>query len=129
MRSLLQRRLPIICRPAQTRTFYADDFYIEDTPCSVVFNLKSTRSIELAKKIMTLHAILVINKAGGLIYNKDLANGISKLTSNEYLVLAGTLHGIHAITSQISPVSNSTGLEFLQAGNLSFYCFQTPTGN
>ena len=77
---------------------------------------------------MILHAILIINKAGGLIYNKDLANGISKLTSNEYLVLAGTLHGIHAITSQISPVSNSTGLEFLQSGNLCFYCFQSPTG-
>jgi trafficking protein particle complex subunit 4 len=94
---------------------------------TVIFNLEPTRSWSLPN--IMLHAILIINKAGGLIYNKDLANGISKLTSNEYLVLAGTLHGIHAITSQISPISNSTGLEFLQAGNLSFYCFQTPTGN
>lgn len=40
-----------------------------------------------------LHAVLIINKAGGLIYNKDFTLGINKLTSNEYLVLAGTFHG------------------------------------
>ena len=38
---------------------------------------------------MTLYAVMIINKAGGLIYNKDFGNGINKLTSNEYLVLAG----------------------------------------
>lgn len=45
-----------------------------------------------------LHAILIINKSGGLIYQKEFGNGIAKLSSNEYLILAGTLHGIHAIT-------------------------------
>jgi hypothetical protein len=44
-----------------------------------------------------LHAILIINKAGGLIYNRDFGGGgISKLTSNEYLVLAGTFHGYNS---------------------------------
>lgn len=76
-----------------------------------------------------LHAILIINKAGGLIYNRDFGTGINKLTSNEYLVLAGTFHGIHAITSQISPVSNSTGLELLESDTgLTVYCYQSPTG-
>ena len=44
-----------------------------------------------------LHAILIINKAGGLIYNRDFGVGINKLTSNEYLVLAGTFHGYNRL--------------------------------
>ena len=39
------------------------------------------------------------------------------------------LDRIHAITSQISPVSNSTGLELLESDTgLTVYCYQSPTG-
>ncbi|KAJ3220377.1 hypothetical protein HDU67_000044 [Dinochytrium kinnereticum] len=58
-----------------------------------------------------LHSFYIINKAGGLIYQKDYTDGVSKLTSNEYLVLAGTVHSIHVITSKISPVPGSSGFE------------------
>ncbi|KAI8908026.1 Sybindin-like protein [Gorgonomyces haynaldii] len=75
-----------------------------------------------------LHAVLVINKSGGLIYNRDFGNGIAKLSSNEYLVLAGTFHGVHAITCQISPVAGSQGIELLESQNLNIYCYQSPTG-
>jgi trafficking protein particle complex subunit 4 len=40
-----------------------------------------------------IYSLYIINKAGGLIYQKDFAEGLNKLTSNEYLVLAGTFHG------------------------------------
>ena len=40
-----------------------------------------------------IYSLYIINKAGGLIYQRDFAEGLSKLTSNEYLVLAGTFHG------------------------------------
>jgi hypothetical protein len=40
-----------------------------------------------------IHSLLIINKAGGLIYNKDFTTHLEKLTSNESLVFAGTLHG------------------------------------
>ncbi|CAI2168116.1 5130_t:CDS:2 [Funneliformis geosporum] len=68
--------------------------------------------------------------AGGLIYQKDFVEGLNKLTSNEYLVLAGTFHGVHAITSKISPVRNATssGLEVLEADTFKLYCYQTLTG-
>jgi hypothetical protein len=56
-------------------------------------------SLFLNKKM--IHAIMIINKSGGLIYNKDFGSGIAKLTSNEYLILAGTFHGIHAITCNV----------------------------
>jgi hypothetical protein len=75
-----------------------------------------------------LFALLIINKSGGLIYNKDFGNGIAKLTSNEYLVLAGTIHSIHAIATQISPVAKSSGIETIESDNYKIHCFQTQTG-
>jgi hypothetical protein len=77
-----------------------------------------------------IFSLYIINKAGGLIYQKDFNEGLAKLSSNEYLVLAGTFHSIHAITSKISPIRNSTssGLEILEADIFKLYCYQTLTG-
>lgn len=75
-----------------------------------------------------LHSILVINKAGGLIYQKDYSDGVAKLSTNEYLVLAGTFHSVHVITSKISPVPGSSGLEVLETDQFKMFCVQTPTG-
>ncbi|KAL1921736.1 uncharacterized protein VTP21DRAFT_10378 [Calcarisporiella thermophila] len=75
-----------------------------------------------------IYSLYIINKAGGLVYQRDFNEGLSKLTSNEYLVLAGTLHGVHAITSRISPVAGSSGLEVLEAETFKMICHQTLTG-
>lgn len=52
------------------------------------------------------------------------------MTSNDYLVLAGTLHGIHAIASRIVPApgKESQGLEVLEADNLLIRIKVTATG-
>ncbi len=84
-------------------------------------------------------ALLVINKAGGLIYNRTFAPGLQKLNSNDYLILAGTFHGIHAISRSITPVPlaphipgnrkpPTTGIESLESSHFRLTCFQTPTG-
>ncbi|KAK0937820.1 hypothetical protein LTR29_010605 [Friedmanniomyces endolithicus] len=52
---------------------------------------------------MVVFALLIINKAGGLIYTRTFAPGLQKLDSNDYLILAGTFHGIHAISRSINP--------------------------
>jgi hypothetical protein len=42
----------------------------------------------------TILALIIINKAGGLIFNRTFTDGgLSKLSTNDYLVLAGTFHG------------------------------------
>jgi hypothetical protein len=110
-----------------------------------------------------IYSLLIINKAGGLIYNREYNEGINRLSSNDYLVLAGTFHGsppalnppfhstsplplpllfhttqfsllylfltysVHAITAQISPVPNSSGLEVLETETFRLQCFQTHT--
>jgi hypothetical protein len=38
-------------------------------------------------------AVFIINKAGGLVYNREFHTGMSKLSSNDYLTLAGSFHG------------------------------------
>ncbi|KAG9291725.1 hypothetical protein G9A89_012010 [Geosiphon pyriformis] len=77
-----------------------------------------------------IFSLYIINKAGGLIYQKDFSEGLAKLTDNEYLVLAATFHSVHAITSKISPIRNATssGLEVLDADTFKLYCYQTLTG-
>ncbi|KKZ66727.1 hypothetical protein EMCG_07558 [[Emmonsia] crescens] len=63
-----------------------------------------------------VYSLIIINKAGGLIYNREFQAGLLKLSTNDYLVLAGTFHGtrltlslpsrrrrIHAITRSLTP--------------------------
>jgi hypothetical protein len=41
----------------------------------------------------TVFSLIIINKAGGLIYQREFQPGLRKLSTNDYLVLAGTFHG------------------------------------
>ncbi|KAF3145002.1 hypothetical protein TWF594_004580 [Orbilia oligospora] len=78
---------------------------------------------------MVVYAVLILNKAGGLIYQRDFNPGLQKLSSNDYLILA-VASRVHAITSQISPTNetSSSGLEVLESENFVMRCFQTLTG-
>lgn len=42
--------------------------------------------------------------------------------------LASTFHGLHAITSNLSPTGSSSGIEVLEAETFKLQCYQTPTG-
>lgn len=122
-------------------------------------------------------ALLIISKAGSLIYHRtfptstpgtaagNLAGtsqqaqqtvgtlglpGTSTLTTNDYLVLAGTFHGVHAITRSLTPklpvtssatvsstgknwtypdpTSPPTGIESLESSFFRLTVFQTLSG-
>ncbi|KAJ5874923.1 uncharacterized protein N7529_003353 [Penicillium soppii] len=103
-------------------------------------------------------SLIIINKAGGLIYQREFQAGLRKLSTNDYLVLAGTFHGVHAITRSITPrIPNSqpppspatsspgtapavsgysypnpgvavTGIDYLETDKFRLTCFQTLTG-
>ena len=55
-------------------------------------------------------------------------DGLARLSANEYLVLAGTLHGIHAITSRLSPAGNSSGAQVIEAETFKMTILLTATG-
>ncbi|KAI0966942.1 Sybindin-like protein [Xylaria arbuscula] len=92
---------------------------------------------------MGILALIVINKAGGLIYNRNFGDTLNQLNTNDYLVLAGTFHGVHAITTRLSPLKQAasattdsipnrpdppSGLEVMESENFRLQCFNTLTG-
>lgn len=100
---------------------------------------------------MNVYSLYILNKAGGLIYQTDFQKGVNKLTANDYLVLAGTLHGVHAITSRfttsmghegsnmsnsavtssgkaLNPNTNRSGLQSIETDFFNLYVFQSLTG-
>lgn len=77
---------------------------------------------------MAVQSLYILNRAGGLIYQKDYRPGVNKLSTNEYLVLAGTFHSIHAISSRISPVGPSSGITKIEFAKYTMHCHQTITG-
>ncbi|KAI0014661.1 Sybindin-like protein [Xylariomycetidae sp. FL0641] len=105
--------------------------------------------MRLTARFRGILALIVINKAGGLIYNRTFGEGLNQLTTNDYLVLAGTFHGVHAITARLNPlkgqhhqqhaIANSgsaipnradppSGLEVMESENFRLQCFNTLTG-
>ena len=69
--------------------------------------IKNPTQTKQQQHTMKVYSILILNKAGGLIYQNELVPGLSKLSANDYLVLAGTLHGVHAIGSKLSSTINN----------------------
>lgn len=58
----------------------------------------------------------------------EIVDGLAQLTSNENLVLAGTLHGIHAITSRLSPIGSSSGAQVIEGESFKMTILLTATG-
>lgn len=53
---------------------------------------------------MSLESLLIINKSGGLIYNKNFNANIEKnINSNDMLILASTLHSAFTLTNCVLP--------------------------
>ena len=73
-----------------------------------------------------LHNFFIVNRAGGLIYSRELTPG-SKLAGNELLMLASTFHSLHAISKQLAPVA-SGGITEVDAPTFSLHCLESPTG-
>ncbi|KAK5582786.1 hypothetical protein RB653_004372 [Dictyostelium firmibasis] len=77
---------------------------------------------------MTINSIYILNKAGTLIYQNDFGN-TEKLSHNSYIRLGSTFHSLHAIASNLSPVSgSSSGIEVIETEAFKLQCFQTHTG-
>nr|XP_031861946.1 uncharacterized protein CI109_002776 [Kwoniella shandongensis]KAA5529018.1 hypothetical protein CI109_002776 [Kwoniella shandongensis] len=81
---------------------------------------------------MTVHALWVISKAGGLVFSRSYSDALPPLPVNTILTLAGILHGIHAITAKLtpSPIPGQPvgGLESFEAEGWGGKVFLTATG-
>merc|ERR1711871_4475 len=75
---------------------------------------------------MLLH-LFIINRSGGLVFNRNLDAAAPNLSTNDWLRLGSTFHGLHAIAAQIAPVK-SKGIEKIETSDFTLQCFQTLTG-
>ena len=112
-----------------------------------------------------VYSLWVINKAGGLVFDKQLNRelvlpsflrslpslsspflplprflrissstlsrtaGLPPISQNDALILAGTLHGIHAITGKLSPVDGAQeGVETIEGDGVKMIILLTATG-
>ncbi len=103
-----------------------------------------SHAVQFSNIPRVVYSLIIINKAGGLIYQRDFAEGLNKLSINDYLVLAGTFHSVHALTTRLHPLSHApntslsstpssrpdppSGIEVLETENFRLQCFQTLTG-
>ncbi|ODN80437.1 hypothetical protein L202_02682 [Cryptococcus amylolentus CBS 6039] len=81
---------------------------------------------------MTIHALWIISKAGGLVFSRSYSDVLPPLPVNTILTLAGILHGIHAITARLTPAPSPgqpvEGLDSFEAEGWGGKVFMTPTG-
>mmetsp|Transcript_40473 Transcript_40473/g.49089 ORF Transcript_40473/g.49089 Transcript_40473/m.49089 type:complete len:137 (-) Transcript_40473:607-1017(-) len=75
----------------------------------------------------SIYSLYIVNKSGGLIYQKDFAD-IARADTNEAMTLASIWHSLHTISAQLSPHTDSGGIELLEADTFNLHCYQSPTG-
>ncbi|EAW14206.1 trafficking protein particle complex subunit 4 [Aspergillus clavatus NRRL 1] len=85
--------------------------------------------VPLTRNHRAVFSLIIINKAGGLIYQREFQPGLRKLSTNDYLVLAGTFHGVHAITRSITPrIPRPASLSATPASSASNVALSSPSG-
>ncbi|KAG0668576.1 hypothetical protein C6P40_005082, partial [Pichia californica] len=55
---------------------------------------------------MAIYSLYIISKSGSLLYQRDFKtpnSPIKKQNSNDYLIIASNLHGIHTIAAKLTP--------------------------
>mmetsp|Transcript_15639 Transcript_15639/g.27038 ORF Transcript_15639/g.27038 Transcript_15639/m.27038 type:complete len:144 (+) Transcript_15639:105-536(+) len=73
-----------------------------------------------------IFSLLVINKSGGLIFNKDFTP-VAKVELNDLLRVASIWHSLNAIATQLSPLPGCKGIELMEADTFNLHCLQTLT--
>ena len=76
---------------------------------------------------MGIFSLFIVNKSGGLIYQQDF-DGRARLDANEYLRMGSAFHAFYVITSQLSPIGTSSGIQTIEGDTFTLHCFQSPTG-
>jgi len=81
-----------------------------------------------------IYAIWIVNKSGGLIFQKTFAEDVNgngaraTLDTNAQLRLASVWHSLHAISRKVAPLRECSGIESLECDTFDLFCFETLTG-
>ncbi len=81
--------------------------------------------------------LFIINKSGGLIYNRELSSKAPLIDVNVLLSIGSTFHSLCSIAVEACPVKKGgggnggnveDGIEIVEGDGLVLCCFQTLTG-
>jgi trafficking protein particle complex subunit 4 len=73
---------------------------------------------------MPLLQLFIINRNGGLVYNKPLNSLAPTKSVNDMMVLGSTFHSLYEIIKQIAPVVSSEGIEVIETAAFKLHCYQ-----
>lgn len=77
---------------------------------------------------MPVSAIWIINKTGGLVYQKAIPGNCDHINvEGAGMHSAMILYTLHAISSKISPHPDSGGFECITSPNLKIFVYESPT--
>ena len=72
--------------------------------------------------------VWLINKAGQLMYSRDFANpGGRAIGENEKITWASALHGLLALSKELSPVQDCGPAEVIETSEFTLHCYSTLT--
>lgn len=71
--------------------------------------------------------LFIINRSGGLIYNRNISSSAPSLSTNDWLRMGSTFHSLHAIVGQVAPIK-SDGIKNLDTDTFTLSCLQTLSG-
>ena len=74
-----------------------------------------------------MFSVYIVNRAGSLIYQKDLAESMPRLDGNDYIRCGSTFHTLSSIADQIAPVASS-GIAAIQTDTFALRCLHSLTG-
>lgn len=84
---------------------------------------------------MAVQSLFVVNKAGGLMFQRTYSDTAPRLTPNDYLHLASTFHGMQLLVQELSPTplpksitAPTGGIRALETPSLSLAALTSPTG-
>mmetsp|Transcript_14136 Transcript_14136/g.37958 ORF Transcript_14136/g.37958 Transcript_14136/m.37958 type:complete len:141 (-) Transcript_14136:1580-2002(-) len=80
---------------------------------------------------MGVHCLFVVNKAGGLVFQRTYSERAPQLSQNDYLHLASTFHGLQLLVRELSPngVNAAThGIERMESSTFTLHAMSTATG-
>ena len=77
---------------------------------------------------MVVYGVMVLNSSGGLVFYQQYHQNSPALDSNETIIIGSTLHALHTLSVQISPVPRSSGFTELECTSWKLNCLQTVTG-
>lgn len=75
-----------------------------------------------------IYSLYVINKSGGVIFQKDFIDAVALEDPNDYMRVGSMFHTFNVFAYEMAPVKNSGFMNTFETEYAMIRCYQTKTG-